>query len=278
MTATVDAPQVSIDRRQQRRRAALQRRATTIGIGVGLVILWDLLVRLGVVKEIILPFPHEVAIELWRMLGDAVFWWHLWVTTAETLAGFGIGVVVGFGLGAVLGMSRRTREVLFPYVVGFQGLPKVVLAPLFVTAFGFGMMSKIAMATVLAFFPVLLNTMVSLMQTDSEQLRLMRSYGSTGWQTFIKLRLPSAAPMVFAGIKTSLTFALIGAIVGEFVGAAQGLGYLLNLYSYQLRVAEVWAIMVVLALLGVLLYLIIEKIDNKVIFWETRKDDPTPTA
>ncbi len=253
------------------RRRAGQRTASVL-FGLGLIVIWDLLVRTGLVEEIILPYPHRVVEALGDELTSPIFWDHFWVTTIETLAGFGIGSVVGFVLGAVLGMSGWVRTVLFPYVVAFQGLPKVVLAPVFITALGFGLGSKIAMAVALAFFPVLLNTMVGILGVDRDQVRVLSVYRATGWQRFVKLTLPSAAPMISAGLKASLTFALIGAIVGEFVGASAGLGFLLNSYAYQLRIPEVWAVMAMLALLGVVLYWLIDLADRKIIFWTEERE------
>ncbi len=248
------------------------RRTATVGLAVLLLIVWDLIVRLGVVEEIIVPYPLHVAEALVDEVQKATFWQNLQVTSIETVAGFAIGSAVGFAIGAVLGMSSWIRAVTFPYVVAFQGLPKVVLAPVFITALGFGIGSKIAMAVVLAFFPVLLNTMVGILSVDADQLRVMRAYSASSWQTFRKLTLPSSAPLIFAGLKAGLTFSLIGAIVGEFVGASEGLGYLLNTYAYQLRIPQVWAIMAVLALLGVILYWLIDLADRKVVFWARDRD------
>lgn len=246
-------------------------------LGLAIVVTWDLSVRVGLVDKIILPFPMHVFDALTNEIVSPVFWNHFKVTTIETLAGFVLGSGIGFILGAFLGMSAWIRAVLFPYVVAFQGLPKVVLAPVFITALGFGMGSKIAMAAVLAFFPVLLNTMVGILGVDKDQARVLHIYGATPWQRFTKLTLPSAAPMISAGLKTSLTFSLIGSIVGEFVGASEGLGFLLNSYAYQLRIPEVWAVMVVLALLGVVLYWLIDVADRKLIFWTEDRDMPTAT-
>lgn len=235
--------------------------------GVLLVVVWDLVVRFGIVDRIILPSPFSVVEALIGQLGMGRFWRHFGVTAIETIVGFVIGALIGFALGAILGMSSWIRAVLFPYVVAFQGLPKVVLAPVFITALGFGIASKIAMAVVLAFFPVLINTMVGIIGVDRDQARVFQSYGASSWAKLTRLTLPSAAPMISAGLKASLTFALIGAIVGEFVGASEGLGFLLNTYAYQLKIPEVWAVMVVLAVFGVVLYGLIEYIDRRVIFW-----------
>jgi NitT/TauT family transport system permease protein len=258
-------------------RTSMGQRAASVLLGLLLLLAWDLSVRTGLVDKIILPHPQDVTVSLWEQVQTATFWNHFRVTTIETLASFAIGSAVGFALGALLGSSAWLRAVTFPYVVAFQGLPKVVLAPVFITALGFGMGSKIAMGVVLAFFPVLLNTMVGILSVDKDQARVMQVYRASSWQRFTKLTLPSAAPMISAGFKASLTFSLIGAIVGEFVGASEGLGYLLNSYAYRLQIPEVWAVMVVLALMGVLLYALIELVDRKVIFW-TREGSTPPSA
>ena len=272
MTSTIEEAETDVATGPGWRESVTIRRTVSVGLAVAMLVVWDLIVRLGIVEEIIVPYPLDVWHALVEEVQNESFWNHLRVTSIETIAGFGIGSAVGFVLGAVLGMSRWIRAVTFPYVVAFQGLPKVVLAPVFITALGFGMGSKIAMAVALAFFPVLLNTMVGILSVDEDQLKVMKVYAASPWQTFRKLTLPSAAPLVFAGLKAGLTFSLIGAIVGEFVGAAEGLGYLLNTYAYQLRIPQVWAIMVVLALLGVLLYWLIELADRKIVYWAKDRD------
>lgn len=232
----------------------------------------ELLVINGVLNEIIVPRPTDVIAALFETLGEGFFYSHLWVTTSEVLIGFVVGTVIGFSLGALLGMSRRARAISYPYIVAFQGLPKVVLAPVFITIFGFGIESKIVMAVAISFFPVLINTMAGLTGVDPQARRLMRSLSASNWHIFTKLSLPSSLPLIFAGVKTSLTLALVGAIVGEFVGAEKGLGYLLDVYSYQLEVPRVWAITVVLALMGVILFLFIEWADRKIVFWQSQRD------
>lgn len=239
---------------------------------VVMVTAWHLAVANGLVSEIILPPPIEVAQALLDTVTEGFFYSHLWVTTFEVLLGFFIGSAIGFSLGAALGVSALLREVSYPYVIAFQGLPKVVLAPVFITAFGFGVTSKVVMAVAICFFPVLINTMAGLTSVDPEARRLMRSLTANEWDVFAKLALPHSLPLVFAGLKTALTLALVGAIVGEFVGASEGIGVLLATFAYQLQVARVWALTVVLALLGVILFLVIEWLDSKIVFWRSERD------
>jgi len=241
-------------------------------LAVVLIVAGELLVANGVLNEIIVPRPTHVLSALVSTLSEGFFYTHLWVTTSEVLIGFVLGTLIGFSVGAALGISRRARAIAYPYIVAFQGLPKVVLAPLFITIFGFGIESKVVMAIAISFFPVLINTMAGLTGVDPQARRLMRSLSASDWHVFTKLSLPSSLPLIFAGVKTGLTLALVGAIVGEFVGAERGLGYLLDVYSYQLEVPRVWAITGILAAMGVILFLVIEWVDRKVVFWQSRRD------
>jgi NitT/TauT family transport system permease protein len=259
----------------QPRQTFLRRFRGPIGATILLVVFVltvELLVVGGVLNDIIVPRPTDVAKAFVETMADGFFYAHLWVTTYEVLVGFVVGTAIGFVLGAVLGIFRLVREIAYPYVIAFQGLPKVVLAPVFVTAFGFGTLSKIAMAVAISFFPVLINTMVGLTSVEPDAVRLMHSLSASRWHIFTKLALPNSLPLVFAGVKTGLTLALVGAIVGEFVGAQEGLGYLLGVYSYQLQIPRVWAITLVLALMGVILFLVIEWVDRKLIFWRSERE------
>lgn len=232
--------------------------------------IWHWLVEAEIVHRVILPPPLDVATAFFTTFTEGFFYGHLWVTLQEVLIGFAIGCILGFTLGAILGTSAFIREMTYPYIIAFQGLPKIVLAPIFITAFGFGMMSKVVMAVAISFFPLLINTMSGLMTVDADSVQLMRSLTASKRDIFWKLSVKHAMPSIFAGVKTSLTLALVGAIVGEFVGARAGLGFLLASYSYQLQVDRVWAITLVLAIIGIVLFLFIEWADKKVVFWAQR--------
>jgi NitT/TauT family transport system permease protein len=243
-----------------------------IGAGILAVLiytLWQTAVSNAWISDIILPAPGDVIVAFAETIRSGFFYEHLWITTQEVLIGFGVGVVVGFTLGAWLGSSRLARDVAYPYVVAFQGLPKIVLAPIFVTALGFGMASKVVMAVVISFFPLLVNTEAGIATVDRDAVKLMQSLNASKRDIFFRLALPHSMPLIFAGLKTALTFALVGAIVGEFVGAGSGLGYLLESYAYQLQVPRVWAVTAVLALMGVVLFLLVDYLDRKIVFWRS---------
>ena len=239
----------------------------TLAIFLVILCLWEALPRLGLVNEILLPRFSAVAVAFWTLVQQPFFYGHLGVTLSEILIGFVCGVTLGLSLGIMLAVSKAARAVTYPFVVAFQATPKVVFAPLFVAWFGFGITSKIVMAIVISFFPVLINTLAGLESVPESARMLMRSIRASRFQTFFKVSLPHALPIIFAGIKAALVFSVIGAIVGEFIGASQGLGYLLNLYNYQLRIDRVFAVIVVLASIGAGGFFLLEWLDKKLIFW-----------
>lgn len=229
--------------------------------------LWELLSRIGVFHELILPAPSLVAIATWELLTSSFFYIHFGVTMYETIAGFLIGSFLAIILGIIVSSNITLYKVLNPFIVVFQAIPKIALAPIFVTWFGFGPSAKVVMAIAICFFPTFVNTVVGLKSVDDESRLLFKSMVAKKRDTFFKLSLPTALPNIFAGLKSSLTFALIGAIVGEFVGANEGMGLLLDTFNFQLEMASVYALIVILSVVGLLLYLIIEWLDRKLIFW-----------
>ena len=177
--------------------------------------LWEVLVRREVISPIIVAPPSRTASGLVDLVQSPGFRGHFLTTALEALVGGMLGMIGGLVLGIASSVSPFLNRTLYPYVVFFQGLPKVVLAPVFVTWFGFGVSSKIAMVIVLTFFPLYINTLLGLSTTDASAMSLMRSYGASKRDILLKLQLPSALPSIFAGVKTSASFALIGSIVAE---------------------------------------------------------------
>jgi NitT/TauT family transport system permease protein len=239
----------------------------TLAVIVGI---WQLNTVSGLVHGIILPPPADVFSAFWGLLGEPFFWTAVRITIFETLAGFLIGVAIGIALGSLIASSHVMRLALYPFIIAFQNTPRVAFAPVLVTAFGFGLTSKIAMAAAICFFPLLINVVVGIDTIDDDARSLMRSYGASKWTTLTKLTFPSALPVIFAGLKTALSLALIGAIVAEFVGAAEGLGVLINTFNFQLDVAEAFAVVIALSLIGLALYGIMELLDRKIVFWVDR--------
>jgi NitT/TauT family transport system permease protein len=232
-----------------------------------ILIVWEFVARAGLVSPLVLPAPSRVWDGLVILFTAEWFPQHVWMTTAETLLGFLIGGVTAIALGIVMVNIRLFKEVIYPYVVAFQVMPKVVLAPIFITWFGFGMESKVVMAIAISFFPVVINTVVGLESVPDDELLLMRSLVASRSQVFWKLAWPTALPSIFAGLKTSLTLALIGALVAEFVTAKEGLGTLITTFSFELKVYLVFAVIVVVSVLGLVLYGIMELLERRIVFW-----------
>lgn len=243
-------------------------------IGLPLLVLvaavagWEISVQSGMVNPITVPAASDTFAALVEIMQTGYFWDATWLTLQETLLGFAIGATAGLLIGAATGTFATFRVALWPFVVAFQNTPRVALAPVFLTWFGFGMTSKVVMAAVICFFPVVINTVAGLASVDDNARTLFRTYGATTRQTFFKLTLPTAAPVAFAGIKTALTLALLGAIVAEFVGASEGLGVLVKEFNFQLEVAKGFAVVVFLALIGLVLYGLIELVERRLITWK----------
>jgi NitT/TauT family transport system permease protein len=220
------------------------------------------------VHRVILPPPTEVYDALKGLLSSSFLLPHVFTTVYETLVGFLIASVTAFSLAILLSNSTFLRGMLYPYIVTFQVLPKVALAPIFITWLGFGLSSKIGLAAAIAFFPVLVNTVAGFESVSEGSRLLMRSLVATRRQIFYRLSLPSSLPYVFAGLKTSLTLALIGAIVAEFEGAKLGLAVLIKSYSFQFKMPLVFAVLIILAVVGLVLYGLMEFLERRIIFWK----------
>jgi NitT/TauT family transport system permease protein len=230
--------------------------------------LWEGVVRFFDVPVFILPAPSKVAVALYRGLESGLYLTHLKVTLIETVLGFIAGSALGFLLGTGVAMNRYIDYFLYPYIVMFQSLPKVALAPLIVIWFGLGLSSKVINAALVAFFPLLVNTMVGLRSADEDRISLMRSLAASDRQIFWMLRLPNALPFVMAGLDIAMIFALIGAIVAEFVGATSGLGMLIQSMNFNMDVSGQFSILLILSVVGLLLNRGVMMIRKRVLFWD----------
>ena len=249
-------------------RVRLGRTVASIVLLTIIIGLWSLASWTELVDPIIVPAPWEIFEGLRTLLTSSFLLPHIWATAFETVLGFGIAAAASVVLAVILSNSAFIRDVLYPYLVVFQILPKVALAPIFIAWLGFGASSKVVLAAAIAFFPMLINTMVGLESASEGSILLMRSLVANRWQMFYRLTLPAALPNIFAGLKTSLTLALIGAIVAEFEGAEQGLAVLLKSYSFQFQMGLVYAVLIILSVLGIVLYGLIELIERRVVFWK----------
>ena len=242
--------------------------ALTILLFCSSILAWELIVRAFEIPTFIFPAPSKVAMALWRGFASGLYQKHLYYTLLETVLGFMLGSALGFFLGTAVALNRYVEYFFYPYIVMFQSLPKVALAPLIVVWFGLGLKSQVINTALVAFFPLLVNTMVGLKSADEDRMNLMRSLAASENQIFWMLRLPNALPFVMAGLDVAMIFALIGAIVAEFVGARAGLGMLIQSMNFNMDVSGQFSVLLILSIVGLLLNRCILLIRRRVLFWD----------
>ncbi len=215
----------------------------------------------------ILPLPLAVLDRFARVVADGSLLRHAGYTLAEVVAGMLAGVCAAAVLGYLLGKSRFAERVLAPYIVATQAIPAVAIAPLLVIWLGSGLPSKVLICALIVFFPVLVNTVVGLRSVSANLRELMRSLGATRWQTFRLLELPAAMPVLLGGLKVGATLSVIGAVVGEFVGADRGLGFLINVARGQYDTALVFVGVFTLVVMALSLYGLVALAEAKFLSW-----------
>lgn len=234
-------------------------------------VMWQYAPGLLGVPRYILPALSDVFAAFLSVDNLRLYAMHGGVTLAEALIGLAIGTAAGFILGVVLAEMPRVHNTVYPYVIAIQSLPKVAIAPLFVIWLGFGIESKILIVLLLAFFPVLVNTITGVRSVDSDSLELFRSIGASRLVTMRKLVIPSAMPSFFAGFEVAVVTSLLGAIVGEFVGAQAGLGVLILQAQFRMDIASVFSVLIVLVVMGVSLNLLVRYLRKRALFWQPRE-------
>jgi len=235
-----------------------------------LMLLWEVLVRLFAIPVFILPAPSLI---LSKMLEQApILWENSLYTLYQTLAGFVLSVLAGVIVAIAIAWSGYLRNTIYPILLLFQSIPKTAIAPLIILWFGYGDISKIVIAFLVAFFPIVVNTAMGLMDVDDNMLDLVRSLKCDRFQEFWYIRLPNALPALFSGAKVAITLAIIGAVIGEFVGASNGLGYLILLYTSSLQTALVFSCLVILSLQGIVLFYSIEYIEKLALPWSRNEN------
>ena len=232
-----------------------------------LLALWELALALEWVSESILPPPFDVARSFGELITSAFVWDDIGATLWESVAGFALGSVLGLALAIPSGLSPIMRQMLGPYAVALQVTPRIAIAPLIIAWAGFGYSSKIWIAAIIAFFPVYVNALTGILTVDEEAREMFRSLGASRLQTFTRLMVPSSLPVLFAGLKTAAGLALVGAVVGEFISAERGLGVLVQQFSSQLAIADAFAVILMLMILGLLLYGTMEWLERATVFW-----------
>lgn len=248
-------------------RSAWRWLAPPLSLVAGLA-LWEAVVRLNHFPAFILPLPGQVWQRFVTVLSNGELAWHTGVTLGEVLGGLGLGLAVATALGYLIAKSPRMERALTPYLVASQAVPIVAVAPLLVIWFGSGLRSKVLICALIVFFPILINTVLGLRSVEPELRDLMRSLRATRWQAFTKLDVPAALPVWLAGLKVGATLSVIGAVVGEFVGADRGLGFLINFGRGQYDTALVFVAVAALVVIALALYGLVSLIERWLLAWK----------
>lgn len=257
--------------RQRRRRGVSKdktvNRLISLGVAVVLVVTCEILVGAGVVSRLVLPAPTDVVAALVRGVQSGVYPTHILSTLSSALTGFAIVVVLAVLIAGLLAMYARLEEIAYPFIVAFQTLPKIAIAPLVIIWVGFGDPSKIVIVAISCFFPVFVNVLEGLRIRDKERAELMQAIGANRWQTFRYVRLPGSLPFFFTGLHLGIIFALIGTIVAEFVGSRSGLGVLLLQAKAMFDVPSMFAVLLILMVLGIVLNRSVKFLERRLVFW-----------
>lgn len=239
---------------------------------VVMLIVWEALVRGLDVPALIIPAPSRVAVSLADIVSNGMLAQQFGVTFVEAVAGFAFALVFAAVFATLITEWRLGESLVYPYIAALQSMPKVAIAPLIVIWFGYGISSKIALAALLSFFPMLVNFVEGLKATDSGRLKMMQAMCASRWQTLRYVRIPYALPFVFAGIELGGLYAMLGAIVAEFVGASAGMGNWLIALNLNLDTATTFALLIVLSLYGVLFQKLIAILRRRALFWCQRDE------
>lgn len=233
-----------------------------------LLLAWDLSLKFFNVPPYLVPSPGAVGSALWGGLVDGTFYPHIWATLQATSTGYLIGCAFALVAGILVAEFPLVERLLHPYIVAFQAMPKVALAPLVVVWFGFGMASKVAMVAMISFFPVFVNTIAGLRSTNPDLIDLYRAFSASRLNVLLNVKLPSAAGSIFAGLQIAIVLALIGAVVAEFVASTAGLGNIIQGAGVNLNVATMFAAIMILAGIGVVSSQLLRLLNQRVVFWE----------
>jgi ABC-type nitrate/sulfonate/bicarbonate transport system permease component len=233
------------------------------------LVIWQAYVELADVNSVILPPPTEVATALWEnrslLLSD------LGVTIREIVYGFLLGAGVGMFLGILIVYSKAMERALYPLVITSQAVPVFAIAPLLVIWFGFGITPKILMAAVIVFFPICVNQVEGLRSADRGAIELMSAFGASEWKVFRTVRLPASVPYLLAGMQLGVTYAVIGAVIAEWLGADSGIGYRMVVANSLAQTDIVFAAIVVAAVVGVVLFAVVRIVGNLLFPWQARR-------
>jgi putative hydroxymethylpyrimidine transport system permease protein len=242
-----------------------------VAIVAALIAGWEIYADAGAVDDFILPAPSQIASALWDDRG--LLWSNLLVTAQEVGLGILVALVLGFLLAVALHFSGALRRGVYPLLVASQAVPIVIVAPLLVVWFGFGIVPKLAIIALVCFFPVVVTTLDALRSVDPDQLKLMRTLDASRWQAFRWAEAPAALPAALSGAKIAVAVAVIGAVFAEYAGSSEGLGHLMLQAIPQLETARAYAAVVLLAAFAVLLFSALALAERRLVPWAHRRSE-----
>jgi len=244
---------------------------TTLSILATLAV-WEALLWIFPIPSFIVPAPSVIFAE--SATRHQLYLYHSWVTFYEMVLGFALAAVVGVFLAVLIVYSRFIRNTIYPQIVVLQIVPKVAIAPLLLIWAGYGMTSKVLLALLISFFPIVVNMVTGLLAIETEVLELCRILHAGRWQEFAKVRLPNALPYLFSSLKVASTLAVIGAVIGEFVGGSEGLGHLIIIANTELRTSMSFVSLFSLSILGFVLYGIVVMAERVLMPWKKWQPEP----
>jgi NitT/TauT family transport system permease protein/putative hydroxymethylpyrimidine transport system permease protein len=230
---------------------------------------WDWISNALNIEDFLVPAPSDIAKSLWEdrsLLGS-----NAWVTLKEVVFGFAIAAVAGIGFALLIHLSETARRAVYPLLIASQTIPIIILAPILVVWFGFGITPKLVIVALICFFPITVNMLDGLRSVDPDLTKMLRSLGAGRLQRLWRAEIPTALPYAFSGARVAITVSVIGAVFAEYVGSSEGLGHLINQAQAQLLTARSFAAVVVLSAMAILLFALVSLIERKVITWDSRE-------
>lgn len=235
-----------------------------------LLVIWEISCRIADVPKWLLPVPTDIVIELyqhWNLLLR-----HSFVTLYEILIGFSFSIVTGTLIGGFIVYSKTLEKTLYPIIISSQTIPIIAIAPILLVWFGYGLLPKILVVGLIAFFPIAVNTIDGLKSIDKDIVKMMKTLGANKSQIFIKIQIPNSLPYIFTGLRIGMAASVIGAVISEWVGSSEGLGYLMIRSKPQFLTERVFAAIFLLSIIGFLLFLFLNYCEKKIVYWKTSSE------
>ena len=276
MTVKADAQQEALAAEEQEllKRLAAERRQLSrqtlidrVAVVVVLLAIWEAVVRLGLIHPFFISQPSRIFADLEQLIFTGYIFRHLGITLYEMLAGLLLGLVFGIATGLLSAISRRIGDAIEPILVAFNSMPRIAIAPLFLIWFGFGVESKIALGAMVVFFIIFFNVFSGVRAVEPELVNSIRTMGGTNRDVIRLVILPSTYAWVFAAMKTSISMALVSAVVGEFVGSTAGVGWIMTQASGVNNTTRLFSTMIILAIVGALLFVLTRRVEDRMLKW-----------